>query len=33
LPGFALSLLITAGMLWLGIRTFRNTERGFADVI
>ncbi|GEP56560.1 ABC transporter permease [Reyranella soli] len=33
LPGFALSLVVTAGMLWLGIRTFRHTERGFADVI
>ncbi len=33
LPGFALSLLVTAGMLWLGISTFRRTERGFADVI
>lgn len=33
LPGFALSLVVTAGMLWLGIHTFRHTERGFADVI
>jgi lipopolysaccharide transport system permease protein len=33
LPGFVLSLVVTAGMLWLGIRTFRHTERGFADVI
>lgn len=33
LPGFVLSLLVTAGMLWLGIRTFRSTERRFADLI
>jgi lipopolysaccharide transport system permease protein len=33
LPGFALSLVIAAGMLWLGLATFRRTERGFADVI
>jgi lipopolysaccharide transport system permease protein len=33
LPGFALSLLVAAGMLWLGLETFRRTERGFADVI
>lgn len=33
LPGFAVSMLVTAGMLWLGIRTFRRTERGFADLI
>jgi len=33
LPGFGVSLLVTAFMLWLGIRTFRRTERGFADLI
>lgn len=33
LPGFAISLLVAAGMLWYGIRTFRRTERGFADLI
>lgn len=33
LPGFALSLLMTAFMLWFGIHTFRRTERGFADLI
>ncbi|TAJ25603.1 MAG: ABC transporter permease [Reyranella sp.] len=33
LPGFAISLIVAAGMLWYGIRTFRRTERGFADLI
>ena len=33
LPGFALSLVVTAVMLWFGIHTFRRTERGFADMI
>ncbi|MCA0245321.1 MAG: phosphate ABC transporter permease [Kaistia sp. SCN 65-12] len=33
LPGFALSLVVTAFMLWFGIHTFRRTERGFADMI
>lgn len=33
LPGFAISLVVAAGMLWFGIRTFRRTERGFADLI
>lgn len=33
LPGFALSLMVTAFMLWFGIHTFRRTERGFADMI
>jgi lipopolysaccharide transport system permease protein len=33
LPGFAISLAVAAGMLWYGIRTFRRTERGFADLI
>jgi lipopolysaccharide transport system permease protein len=33
LPGFAISLVVAAGMLWYGIRTFRRTERGFADLI
>jgi lipopolysaccharide transport system permease protein len=32
-PGFALSLAVTAFFLWLGIRTFRRIERGFADMI
>jgi lipopolysaccharide transport system permease protein len=33
LPGFLLSLVVTVFFLWLGIRTFRRTERSFADVI
>jgi lipopolysaccharide transport system permease protein len=33
LPGFAISLVVAGGMLWYGIRTFRRTERGFADLI
>jgi lipopolysaccharide transport system permease protein len=33
LPGFAISLVVAAGMMWYGIRTFRRTERGFADMI
>jgi lipopolysaccharide transport system permease protein len=32
-PGFALSLLIVAAFLLLGIRHFRATEKTFADVI
>jgi lipopolysaccharide transport system permease protein len=32
-PGFALSLAVIAFFLWLGIRTFRRIERGFADLI
>lgn len=31
-PGFLLSLGVVAFFLWLGIRTFRATERGFADL-
>jgi lipopolysaccharide transport system permease protein len=33
LPGFALSLVIIFLSLLLGIRYFRRTEKGFADVI
>jgi lipopolysaccharide transport system permease protein len=33
LPGFALSLLIVALMLWLGLSRFRRTEKSFADLI
>jgi len=33
LPGLVLSMAVVAFFLWLGIRTFRSTERGFADVI
>jgi lipopolysaccharide transport system permease protein len=32
-PGFALSLGILALFLWLGIRTFRATEKTFADLV
>jgi lipopolysaccharide transport system permease protein len=32
-PGFALSIGITAVLLWWGIRSFRRTERAFADLI
>ena len=31
-PGFLISLLVVVFFLWLGIRTFRSTERGFADL-
>ena len=33
LPGFALSLVVTALLLWMGIRYFRATERTFADLL
>ncbi|MBS0219587.1 MAG: ABC transporter permease [Proteobacteria bacterium] len=33
LPGFILSLAVTAVFLWWGIHTFRRIERGFADII
>lgn len=32
-PGFALSLLVVAFFLWLGISQFRKTEKSFADII
>ncbi|MDP2332555.1 MAG: ABC transporter permease [Reyranella sp.] len=32
-PGFALSVVITFILLWWGIRSFRRTERAFADLI
>jgi lipopolysaccharide transport system permease protein len=32
-PGFALSVAITFILLWWGIRSFRRTERAFADLI
>lgn len=32
-PGFALSLAITAFFLWIGVSTFRATEKSFADLI
>lgn len=33
LPGFLLSLVVVAFFLWLGVRTFRATEKTFADLI
>jgi lipopolysaccharide transport system permease protein len=33
LPGFLLSLVVTAVLLWLGVWSFRRTERAFADLI
>ncbi len=33
LPGFMLSMAVTAFFLWLGIWYFRRTEKTFADVI
>lgn len=32
-PGFALSLVITAFFLWIGLKYFRATERTFADIV
>jgi homopolymeric O-antigen transport system permease protein len=32
LPGFILSLVIVAGFLWIGFRSFRAIERSFADL-
>lgn len=32
-PGFALSLVVVAFFLWLGITQFRKMERTFADII
>lgn len=32
-PGFAISVLVMLGFLWLGVRTFRATEKTFADLI
>ena len=31
-PGFAISLGVIAFFLWLGIHTFRATEKTFADM-
>lgn len=33
LPGFFASLFVVAGLLWLGIWYFRQTERSFADLL
>jgi lipopolysaccharide transport system permease protein len=32
-PGILVSLAVTAFFLWLGVRQFRKTEKGFADII
>ncbi|MDB5594717.1 MAG: type transporter [Hyphomicrobiales bacterium] len=32
-PGFVVSLVVVAFFLWFGIRTFRGTERTFADMV
>ena len=32
-PGLLINLCTIAGLAWLGVRYFRRTERGFADVI
>jgi len=32
-PGFAIGIAITLVLLWWGIRSFRRTERAFADMI
>jgi lipopolysaccharide transport system permease protein len=33
LPGFLLSIGVTAFFMWRGIRVFRNTEKSFADLL
>jgi lipopolysaccharide transport system permease protein len=33
LPGFILSLCVTAALLFWGVRSFRRTERAFADLV
>jgi lipopolysaccharide transport system permease protein len=33
LPGFLLSIVVTAFFLWRGIRRFRKMEKGFADLM
>lgn len=33
LPGFVLSLAVSACFLWWGVNTFRRIERGFADLV
>jgi lipopolysaccharide transport system permease protein len=32
-PGFVVSIAVMLFFLWLGIRTFRRTERGFSDLV
>ena len=29
----AISIAVSLAMLWYGVRFFRNTEKGFADVV
>jgi lipopolysaccharide transport system permease protein len=33
LPGFALSLMVIAVILWIGVSSFRRIERAFADLM
>ena len=33
MPGFLMSLGVTAFFLWFGVSYFRRTERGFADLL
>lgn len=33
MPGVVISLVLAAGLFWVGIRYFRKTEKTFADVI
>lgn len=33
LQSLAISMAMTAALLWIGIRVFRSTEKGFADVV
>lgn len=33
MPGFVLSLGVTVALLWWGVRSFRRTERAFADLV
>jgi lipopolysaccharide transport system permease protein len=33
LQSLAISIAMTAALLWIGIRVFRGTEKGFADVV
>jgi lipopolysaccharide transport system permease protein len=32
-PGLVMSLAVSAGLLWLGVRKFRRVERSFADLM
>jgi lipopolysaccharide transport system permease protein len=33
LPGFGLSIAVTAFLLWFGVRQFRKMEKSFVDII